>query len=117
MTKLIVATFLFAAIGNADIIKCSFTEPFISSTYSMTQSSLVYTDAEGTVTKIKNVSFQIKAAGLFELVDKTGVVLQILNLKYQGSDGMSDRLFPFDVKDSSELTHKGQGGCESNRLK
>ncbi len=117
MTKLIVVSFLFAAIGHADIIKCSFTEPFISSTYSMTQSNLVYKDAEGTVTEIKNVSFQIKSAGLFELVDKNGVVLQILNLNNQGSDGMSDRLFPFDVKDSTELTRKGQGGCESNHLK
>ena len=117
MTKLIVASILIAAIGRADIIKCSFTEPFISSTYSMTQSTLVYKDALGMVKEFKNVSFQIKSAGVFELVDKNGIVLQKLNLNHQGSDGMSDRLYPFDVKDSSQLTDNGQGGCESNKLK
>ncbi|MFN3453845.1 MAG: hypothetical protein ACK41T_02720 [Pseudobdellovibrio sp.] len=107
---------LTVQLSQADIIKCSFTEPFVSSTYSMTQSTLTYTDNEGTTQVIKNVSFQIKSAGHFELVNKQGKVLQILTIE-EGSDGMSDIIFPYSAKDNNSITHKGFGGCTSNYLK
>lgn len=103
--------------ASADIIKCYFTEPFVNSQYSMTESSLTYKDIEGKATKIKNVSFQIKSAGVFQLVAKDGKVLQILNLNNAGSDGMSDITYPYDAKDNTLSTAQGFGGCESNYLK
>jgi uncharacterized membrane protein len=117
MTKLLISSLLFAAASQADIIKCNFTEPFVNSTYSMTQSTLSYVNADGKKQVVKNVSFQIKSPSLFELVSKDGKVLQTLNLNNQGSDGMSDRLYPYDAKDNSLITHQGYGGCESNYLK
>lgn len=108
-----------ASAARADIINCVFTEPFVNSSYSMSQSTLTYDRFDTGKSVIKNVSFQIKSAGVFELVDKSGKVLQTLTLNGQGSDGMSDRTYPYDVKDSSmdKNANNGYGGCTSNQLK
>lgn len=104
--------FLSSVAASADVITCTFTEPFVQTTYSMTQSTLTYTEAfENTDKVVKNVSFQIKSAGVFELVSKSGEVLQTLTLNNNGSDGMSENVYPYEVK--SEL---GYGGCSSNHL-
>lgn len=70
----------------------------------------------GTKSVARHVSFQIKDAGVFELTSKAGVVLQSLTLDRQGSDGMSDRLYPYSViaNRNGETQH---GGCFSNHLK
>lgn len=117
--KIITSIFLFSSIGRADIIKCTFTEPFIDTSYSMAQATLTSKDSEGSIRVVKNVSFQIKSAGVFELVSKNGTVLQKLILNNKGSDGMSEKIYPYEVKDSSLLmsANKGLGGCVSNYLK
>ena len=120
MKKLFALSVLLSAtVSQADIISCTFTEPFVSSTYSMTQSTLTYDSFGLGKTVIKNVSFQIKSAGEFQLVDKKGNVLQTLTLNKKGSDGMSDRVYPFDVTDTSmnKYANNGMGGCQSNKLK
>jgi len=122
MKKLIISsvTLLSLNAAHADIIKCVFTEPFVNTTYSMTQSTLTSdNESEQKVQTIKNVSFQIKSAGVFELVSKDGKVLQTLILNNQGSDGMSDNIFPYEVQDSTLATgaNSGIGGCYSNSLK
>jgi len=119
------ATLIFASLAShADIIKCNFTEPFVVSSYSMAQQSLSYysnsgPNGEQVVNVINNVSFQIKDAGVFELVSKDGKVLQTLTLNNKGSDGMSDNIYPYDVKDNTMNTfaNSGYGGCQSNALK
>lgn len=108
---------LLSLSAKADIIKCEFTEPFLTTTYSMAQQTLSYvyegTEKGDPVNQvIKNVSFQIKAAGVFELVGQDGVVIQTLTLNNKGSDGMSETIFPFEVKEAV-----GYGGCVSNHLK
>lgn len=109
-----VALLLAPSIGEADVIKCTFTEPFISTKYSMAQTSLTYVDSLGNTRVEKNVSFQIKAAGAFDLVSSDGKVLQSLTVTNRGSDGMSELIFPYEVKDSGlGMT----GGCVSNSLK
>jgi len=120
MKKLILnSMILMASTGHADVIKCVFTEPFINTTYSMTQSTLTYQDSENKIKILKNVSFQIKSAGVFELTSKDGKVLQTLTLNNEGSDGMSDAVYPYEVQDSSQLSsaNRGIGGCTSNQLK
>lgn len=119
MKKLVFATtLLLASVSQADVIRCTFTEPFVNSTYSMTKSELTFSGANGSG-KIKNVSFQIKDAGSFELVSKDGKVLQTLTLTNNGTDGSSDAVYPFEVKDSSKVTgdHSAVGVCVSNHLK
>lgn len=105
--------------AQADVIKCSFTEPFVVSIYSMSQSTLSYDQYGEKKVVIKNVSFQIKSAGQFELVAKDGKVLQTLSLNHKGSDGMSDNVYPYDVKDTGleSMANVGFGGCSSNFLK
>jgi hypothetical protein len=123
MKKLLVATLLLAsAVSKADVIKCSFTEPFVDTVYSMTASTLTIRDAVGQKARVvKNVSFQIKGPGEFELVGKDGKVLQKLKLTMNGSDGMSDTIYPYEVTDTNQLeggmANGGVGGCSSNYLK
>lgn len=118
MKKILLAsTFLLASVSHADVIKCTFTEPFISTTYSMAQQTLTVAVAGETSTIIKNVSFQIKGSGSFQLVAKDGSVLQTLTLNNKGSDGMSDINYPYDVKYGNSKLHAIYGGCVSNYLK
>ena len=120
MKKLILnSLILMASTGHADVIKCVFTEPFVDTTYSMTQSTLTYQESENKIRVIKNVSFQIKSAGVFELIAKDGQVLQTLTLNNRGSDGIKDDIYPYEVQDSSMLSNAnlGIGGCTSNQLK
>lgn len=122
MKKIILSTvaLLVSVSASADVIKCTFTEPFVSTTYSMAQSTLTYREnITGKVQIIKNVSFQIKSAGVFELVSKGGKVLQVLSLNNNGNDGMSDDVYPFEVQDnnSAMTANSNIGGCSSNYLK
>lgn len=121
MNKLFATTavLLLSSISHADIIKCNFTEPFVTTTYSTTQSTLTYDDASTGKSVIQNVSFQIKGPGAFELVNSKGQVLQTLTLNNQGSDGMSNNLYPYEVRDNkiSRFANGGVGGCSSNHLK
>lgn len=111
---------MLASVSQADVIKCTFTEPFVDTTYSMTASTLTYKSADQSQNKVvKNVSFQIKGPGVFELVDKKGNVLQTLTLNYKGSNGMSDEhVYPYEVQDNDSMmtANNGVGGCSSNYL-
>lgn len=84
----------------------------------MTQSTLTYKDYENKTKVIKGVSFQIKSAGVYELV-KNKKTLQTLTLNHKGSDGMSDKNYPYEVKDHDleMMANGGYGGCSSNYLK
>lgn len=113
------AAITLSQLAFADVIKCTFTEPYTDSTYRMTQSSLAYKGDFGKTKVLKNISFQIKSAGVFELVSKEGKVLQTLTLNHKGSNGASDTIYPYEVKDSSSVmtASSGYGGCVSNHLK
>lgn len=118
-TMMILAVSVCSNYAQADVIKCTFTEPFVSTTYSMTQSTLTYDSFEDSGDKVvKNVSFQIKGPGVFELVADygKGKVLQVLTLNNQGSDGRSNKQYPYDVKDNDPMmtANNGSGGCTSN---
>ena len=111
---------VLAQSANADIIRCEFTEPFYSTEYSMDQQSLTITGVEASDAKvIKNVSFQIKGAGVFDLIGKDGKVIQELRLTNKGSDGMSDAVYPYDVTwfGMQSFANNGIGGCTSNFLR
>lgn len=98
--------------AKADIIKCTYTEPFISTTYSMTQSKLTIEDHSAQIINvIRNVSFQIMGPGEFELWDKNRQVVHRLFLDFKGSDGMSDRIYPYTGVRGGQY-----GGCTSNFL-
>lgn len=106
------AALVLPAFAQADIIKCSFTEPFITTTYSMAQQSLTIENmSDNTRQVLRNISFQIKGRGKFELWDANKQLLQKLNLNFHGSDGMSNRVYPYEGKFRDH-----SGGCTSNFL-
>lgn len=103
----------FAA--KADIIKCYFTEPFLTVTYSMTQSKLTVKDeATQDTYSIKAVSFQIKGPGQFELWNSSNKAIMELDLNFQGSDGMSDNIYPYTAMYLNKGIGILYGGCTSN---
>lgn len=110
---------LSAATASADIIKCVFTEPFVNTTYSMAQQTLTIKMMDEKSQVLRNVSFQIRAPGKFEIVDKAGKVIQQLTLNFAGSDGMSDNIYPYSVVHlpMKSGANNGVGGCSSNYLK
>ena len=117
---LLIALIFISQISQADIIRCSFTEPFVSTEYNTATSTLKY--KEGVTEKkqtVRNVLFQIRGPGHFQLVAKTGKVLQDLKLNNQGSDGMSEFQYPYSVEDKSGFSslQLDPGGCVSNFLR
>jgi uncharacterized membrane protein len=101
------------ASADADIIRCSFTEPFVVTSYSTNTSELdIAYDVDVSKNKIlKNVSIQIMQPGVFELWDEDEHVVQRLELSYEGSDGMSDFVYPYSVHWIPQALY---GGCTSN---
>jgi hypothetical protein len=112
-----------SSIASADIIKCNFTEPFVGAVYSTTTNELKISDFDGSgekVRTIRNVSFQIKGAGEFDLLSKKGEKIMSLKITNEASDGMSDIVYPIEAK--FEYSREGYssglvGGCSSNFLK
>jgi uncharacterized membrane protein len=103
--------------ASADVIKCSFTEPFIQTTYSTDQKTLTI-DTLGTQPQvISDVSLQTTGPQQFLLVAKDGRVIQKLALNYKGSDGMSDDVYPYDVQYSYKAGQTLYGGCESTQFR
>ena len=101
-------------IAHADIITCRFTEPFVTTVYSTTQNTLrVYYKVERRQEVLRNISFQIIQAGRFELWDTNRRPVQRLELTFTGSDGMSDKNYPYDVH---WITSDLRGGCTSIHL-
>jgi uncharacterized membrane protein len=119
--KLLILTnlmFLLGSQAQADIFRCSFTEPFYSVTYSTTTRELEISGPENGQ-NLSNVSFQIRGRGSFELLSRTNQRLMTLNLNFQGSDGMSDFTYPYvgKIVSRSIANQILTGGCESNFLR
>jgi uncharacterized membrane protein len=100
--------------SKADIITCIFTEPFVTTVFSMAQNTLtIHSPTEGRETVLRNVSFQIMGAAVFELWGSDRQLVQRLRLSHDGSDGMSDRKYPYAVEWGEKNL---QGGCTSLHL-
>lgn len=110
---------LLAVQAQADVIQCLFTEPFFTIEYSTTSLRLKISGPEIPKREETQVSFQIKEAGLFELHSQKHEVLMTLTLSGKGSDGMSDRVFPYEATLNAKRLLPGthSGGCQSNFLK
>lgn len=119
VTLTLTALLMSSALAQADVITCVFTEPFAHSSYDLASGTLTYFGGragEQARRDIVGVEFMIKGAGSFELIEvASGKVIQKLELNNAGSDGMSDRVFPYSAEDTSGLVD-GAGGCESVSL-
>jgi len=108
------SVFVGARPSGAEIIKCSFTEPFITTTYSSNTNTLTITDdTTRQISILTNISFQIIKPNVFEIWNSKQEVIQRFELNLHGTDGMSETVYPYDAN----FVLKGlRGGCTSNHL-
>ena len=100
---------------HAETITCTFTEPFIQTVYDSGREVLrIHYDAGGKADEVvRGVTFHIVKAGVFEARDGKKAVVQRYELTSKGSDGMSERVFPFDAFwPARDL----RGGCTASGL-
>jgi uncharacterized membrane protein len=104
--------------AKAEVFSCNFTEPFYTVTYATGTQILTISDFEHGETVFKNVGFLVKGPGEFEL-RMNGEPYMTLSLTNQGSDGMSDYIYPYEGKmlGKDDNANSGVGGCESLLLK
>lgn len=125
------ATSAFAT-SQEEVLVCSFTEPFFTIVYNADTNLVTYTgvdmydelnedfmvltlatqarfEAVPSVDTEGNEYIYPTQGSEFRLLDDKGDVIVTLTLSYQGSDGMSDFLYPFDAIHSSGHV----GGCYS----
>jgi uncharacterized membrane protein len=111
---------VLAPLASADILTCTFTEPFLTTTYQFEDRTLtILNPFPRTVTVERDVTFRPSGNREFVLLSKTGMLLQKLKLTGKGSDGMSDKLYPFDVEWTTNHSSNGKlfGGCELSVVK
>jgi hypothetical protein len=109
---------LLPGIANADIIKCSFTEPFITTSYDTALRRMTVTyDVKKRRTVFDRVSMRELRPRAFELRTTDGKVLQRVERDCQGSDGGSNRVYPYSAlwrpRDPPPHLH---GGCTPSRM-
>lgn len=110
------ALLAFSLSSQAEVFKCTFTEPFVDLEYNTdTQVLKEFEAVMQTKRVVKKVSFQIKYAGTFLLKDSKGKILAEMKLENKGSDGMSDAIYPYEIKYNDMLgkANSGIGGCTS----
>ena len=102
---------LFTAAVKADVITCSFTEPFITTSYDTSSKRMTLTyDVQKRRTALARVSMLETAPGVFEIRTANGQPVQRLKRTCRGSDGMSDRKYPYEAE---LIAEKLYGGCAS----
>ena len=105
---------LLPDIVNADIIKCSFTEPFITTSYDTALKRLAVTyDVEQRQRIHDRISMRELRPGAFELRGADGQVLLRVERTCRGSNGMSDRVYPYSAQWIPQKLH---GGCTSTGM-
>ena len=119
---------IFAVNASADVINCSFTEPFYNieiNTEAKTLSKIepdFESEEGGIITTVLSKNIEIKklestiVSSAVEIpryqVIVDGVEGMILDLDYKGSDGMSDFVYPYSTKHGENF-----GGCQSDKVK
>lgn len=93
---------------GAAIYECAYTEPFLTTVYDSAARTLtVVHDVEKRRDIIRGVRMSKAAAGALELRNRNAVV-QRIDLRSRGSDGMSGRTYPYK---GEWLAENAQGGC------
>ncbi len=137
MKKAILVLLLVAGSSTAmaEKLTCSFTEPFFDVEYDSQTGELIRdgynfvtnkTEREVLARDVKVVRIEDKHEGLlvdypvYELRMKSWPLAR-LTLNYQGSNGMSDAIFPYDMQffgnPNDKMPATSYGGCESDTLK
>lgn len=107
----LISVLAFQSVAQADVIACSFTEPFITVQLDLATGDLVRNVIGDKVTSTKAM---VGAKGdnivLVESVD--GSVNLEIHLDKKGSDGMSDRIYDYEGILNDKTFGKVFGGCD-----
>lgn len=102
----------FSFTVKAESIYCSFTEPFLTVSYnSDTNKVKVDSPEDGSAEADAHVEFQ--KGGILKITAEGIAQYLEVNLTKEGSDGMSDFIYPFEGIISQQM----YGGCETDTLK
>lgn len=111
----------FSAVSQAEIerttITCTFTNPFLTTIYKTVDMSFTIYDAftnENTPpTTFLNVRLVAAGDMRVNLVTREGETIQKLHLNFNGSDGVSDVVYPYSAEWKTDRTQSGKhiGGC------
>ncbi len=97
-------------------ITCYFTEPFVRTVFDPGRHTLtVVYDVEKRSDVERGVSLQASSPTDLRLRNRTGEVVQELKLSHHGSDGMSDRVYPYEARwtpRNDGLPQVLYGGCK-----
>ncbi len=105
-----------AAPASARIITCSFTEPFVRTFYDPARKTLtIVQDVERRKQMQRDIAPKNISKTVLELRNIKGEIVQRLEHSFQGSDGMSDRSYPYVVQwmpQNPNMPEVLTGGCE-----
>lgn len=100
--------------AHADVITCHQTEPFITDVIDTEARTLKQTMMGEPMASYKDIKIVIKAGGQIEFRSKKDRLLRTIDLTKEGSDGMSDIVYPIS---STAQNGMWGGGCETSELK
>ena len=115
----IASALAFTASAHAEVFTCSFTEPYVTVTYTTgTQQLSIDTHGlEQDPPPQRHVGFLVLGPASFRLVDREGRTLADMWLNYKGGDE-SGAVYPYEMKFyKMSGANEGLGGCESLKLK
>jgi hypothetical protein len=110
------ATLFFAAPASARVIICSFTEPFVRTIYDPARKTLtIVQDVERRKQVQRDIVPKNVSKAILELRNDKGEMVQRLEHSFQGSDGMSDKSYPYAVQwtpRDPNMPETLNGGCK-----
>lgn len=108
----LVSFLAFQSVAQADVIACSFTEPFITVQLDLTTGDLVRNVIGDKVTSTKAM-VGTKGDNIVLVESFDGEVNLEIHLDKKGSDGMSDRIYDYEGILNDKTFGKVYGGCNS----
>jgi hypothetical protein len=106
----------FATPASAGVITCSFTEPFVRTFYDPPRKTLtIVEDADRQKRVQKGITANQVSTAILELRNANGEIVQRLEHSFRGSDGMSDKAYPYAVQwtpRDPNMPESLAGGCQ-----
>ena len=114
-----ILTLATASIVAAETFTCEFTEPWVTLTYSASSGRVMMKEDRARSGRIvaRHVSLRHAGPGVILLFDARGAQVARLELTGKGTDGMSDKIYPYSITTHLIANSSGSGGCYTTLLK
>lgn len=108
--------FLFSAVSYADVLKCTFTEPFVDFDYDTNSNVMTIHGSDIKTERLTDISLEFTGVNSFNLIDANKKVVAELLINFNGSNGMGPVIYPFEARWYYHSADGLWGGCSSNKL-